>query len=168
MGLDPTRNNKTKVSKAFGRLDRRGLIARGRSGNRGRYALLDEGGHGEPYAHPGKRGHFFKLPHLYWDNEWHLKLDLAAKAALLISLSLLDGFPLPKRQAKNCYGISPTTLQKGLSDLKTVGILKEEIVTKRSALSETGFTTESRYTPVGDFAREPHKSNVVPIKKATG
>ena len=170
MGLDPSANNKTKVSKAFARLERRGLISRGRSGNRGRYTLLDEGGDGDAYEHPSTRGFFFKLPNAYWLNEWHLELGLPAKALLLISLSLgyQERFILPKRQAQNWYGISPSTTQKGLSALKDKGILTEHVVTKRSALSDTGLTTESRYALAGDFAQPKRQPKIVPITKTAG
>jgi hypothetical protein len=167
MGLHPTTNNLAKVSKVFARLERHGLIARGRSGNRGRYTLLDEGGHGGAYEHPGGAGYFLKLPHDYWINGWHQTLDLTSKVLLLISLSLKEDFVLPRTQGPAWYGLSPATIQAGLATLKSHQVLTERVELKPAPLTDAGITRESHYTLAGDFelpARQ--KPKIVRIRKA--
>ncbi len=98
LGLSPTPNGLAAVSKTFARLDTRGLLRRDRSGNRGRYTLLDESGSSAPYVHPaGRNEPYLKLPHAYWTDGWHHRLSLTGKTLLLISLSLSPDFVLTRR-----------------------------------------------------------------------
>ncbi|MGH8900114.1 MAG: hypothetical protein ACRDYA_00135 [Egibacteraceae bacterium] len=104
------------VSKIWTRLEGRKLIERGkRHGRTASIVLKREDGSGEDYTRPTGRGGdtFFKLPHAFWLDGWHEKLDLPATAMLLIALSRLDGFSLPYEKAKDWYGVSRDSAKDG-------------------------------------------------------
>jgi len=77
---------------------------------------LHEAGDGEPYAYPQKE--YFKLPFAYWTDEeaWYVSLSFAAKATLLVALSLRPPFVLPAERAPAWYGLSADTVDRGLRD----------------------------------------------------
>src|SRR2546428_8270504 len=86
------------VSRTWRRLEDYHLISRSRSGSMTSIRPLLEDGSGAGDEVPvGRRDVYFRLPAEYWtsDDRWYMKLDLAAKAMLLISLSLKGGFVLP-------------------------------------------------------------------------
>jgi len=137
------------ISKTWRRLEERGLIARERVRRRASITLLREDGQGEAYTHPGgtaPRQPYLKLPYPYWRDGWHQRLSLAAKAMLLIALSLEDGFILPEERAPDWYGISADFAGDGLRALKKAGLLERERTYIKSNLSETGWTEEFHYT----------------------
>ncbi len=159
IGLGPTASARSAVSKALRRLEDLRLVRRERAGNRSRVVLLDEAGTDADYTHPAEGDErYLKLPYVYWEDGWHLRLGLPGKVLLLIALSLTDAFPLPSGRARDWYGISPDTVQRGLSELADHGILDVDERFKRAPLSETGWTTERRYTlqsPFGPLRRVP-------------
>ena len=159
IGLDNTASARSAVSKAFTRLVDLQLVERGaRAGNRSRIVLLDEGGHGEPYSHPGRsRERYLKLPHAYWAEHWHLALSLPGKVVLLIALSLDDGFPLPIEQARGWYGISPDTMQRGLAELENLNLLDVDVQYKPAPLAPEGYTQDRHFTLKAPFGplRQP-------------
>ncbi len=147
IGLGPTASARSAVSKALRRLEDLRLVRRERAGNRSRVVLLDEAGTGADYTHPAEDDErYLKLPYAYWEEGWHLRLELRAKVLLLIALGLTDAFPLPADRARDWYGISPDTVQRGLAELADHGLLNVDERFKKAALSETGWTTEYRYT----------------------
>lgn len=118
IGMSATSSARSAVSKAFRRLEPLRLVQRQRAGSRGRVTLLKEDGHGDPYVHPtGPRDPYLKVPHAYWQQDWHLRLHLPGKAMLLIALSLDDGFPLPIERGPDWYGVSADTVQRGFDEL---------------------------------------------------
>jgi hypothetical protein len=76
------------ISKAWRRLEQQQLVSRSRRGRLARVTLLDESGTGKFYRHHAGTEPYFKLPFEYWLDGWHRRLDLPAKAILLIGLSL--------------------------------------------------------------------------------
>lgn len=147
IGLGPTTSARSAVSKALRRLEVMRLVRRERTGNRSAVVLLNEAGTGEAYTHPAEDDErYLKLPYAYWEEGWHLKLELRAKVVLLIALSLSDAFLLPSDRARDWYGISPDTVQRGLRELQGHGLLDVDQRFKTAPLSETGWTTEHRYT----------------------
>lgn len=152
IGLSATASARSAVSKAFRRLDALRIIGRGRAGSRARVSLLDEGGHGAPYTHPGgHREPYLKLPHSYWAQGWHLRLPMRAKVVLLIALSLDDAFVLPIERAPDWYGISADSVNRGLLALRTEGLLDVSLDYKAAPLAPLGFTEERHYTLKSPF-----------------
>jgi hypothetical protein len=178
IGLGNTASGRSTVSKAFRRLEELRLLTRARDGSRAKVTLLDESGQVDdsgnllPYVHPGSLKHqYLKLPHSYWEESWHLRLDLRAKAVLLIALSLDDGFTLPIERAPDWYGISADTANRGLQDLRTHGLLELDISTKKAPLAPDGLTQVYRYTlkaPFGPLRKPVATVTKLKTKKATG
>lgn len=163
MSLDPKRaSSRAAISKNWAWIEGVGLIERGRRGRLSEITLLRDDGSGEPYDdHPAKRREpFFKLPHAFWLDEWHRQLDLAAVAVLLIGLSLNDGFRLPGDHVQAWYGMSPSTLTKGLSALRRTGLLRVERNQKVAALAPEGHTWEYLYTLQPPFGPKGRKARV--------
>jgi hypothetical protein len=157
LGMSATASARSAVSKAFRRLDVLGLIERDRVGSRARVTLLDEGGHGDSYVHPaGQREPYLKLPHAYWEQQWHLRLRPPGKALLLIALSLDDGFSLPIEKGPDWYGISADTVQRGLNELERHQAIDIDVRFKKAPLSPLGYTEDRHYTlkaPFGPLRR---------------
>ena len=95
---------------------------------------------------PRTNERYLKLPHAYWEDGWHLRLELPAKVMLLIALSLTDGFPLPAERAHDWYGISPDTAQRGVAELAGHGLLDVNERFRAAPLSEIAWTSDRRYT----------------------
>lgn len=169
LGLSDSPSALSAVSKASRRLDRLKLIARSRDGSRAKITVLDESGTGDPYTHPGSaRGQrYLKLPHAYWTDAWDLKLNLAAKAVLLIALSLDDGFVLPAERAPDWYGISADTAQRGLATLRDHGLLDLNVTSKPAPLAPAGFAVVHEYTLQAPFGpRRVPLATVTKLKTA--
>lgn len=153
----------TTVSRAWARLEALGLIRRGRAvakidGMRRRVASiapLKEDGSGDPYERPlGKGGdHYFALPVEYWLEGWYRRLPFTAKAMLLISLHLDQGtgFRLPAERAKEWYGVSPDTVERGLAKLHELHMLDRRPEWKKAPLLGEGYIKVYRYTPKAPF-----------------
>jgi len=158
IALSNSASGRSTTSKAFRRLEELGVISRSRDGSRSKITLLDEGGSGDPYAHPGPgKEPYLKLPHVYWTAGWHHKLGLRAKAVLLIALSLDDGFVLPIERAPDWYGISADTANRGLLDLRGAGLLDVEERIKTAPLAPEGIAQDYHYTLQSPFGplRQP-------------
>lgn len=97
--------------------------------------------------HPGKvHEPYFHVPYAFWLDGWHLKLDLAAKAVLLIALSLSDDFILPLEHANSWYGLSSDTLGRGLVRLRRDDLVQVRRHRRKAPLAPEGFTWEHHYT----------------------
>jgi hypothetical protein len=167
LGLSPTQNGLASVSKAFARLDQQHqLLERGRSGNRGRYRLLDESGSEGDYEHPARlKQPYLKLVHDYWLEGWHNRLTMPAKTLLLIALSLKPDFILPRKMGPRWYGIGEQTVQRGLAELEKERLLSTRIQLKKAALTATGTTQESHYTLRPPFAITSRATTIIPFTK---
>jgi hypothetical protein len=168
LGLSASKSSLSAVSKAFRRLDDLGLLTRRRDGSRSKVTLLDESGSGDDYTHPAtRRQAYLKLPHAYWDGQWHLTLDLPAKVVLLIALSLDDGFILPIDRVPAWYGISADTANRGLLTLQAADLLAFDLTYKTAPLAPAGYTQERHYTLRAPFGplRQPLAS-VTTLKAA--
>jgi hypothetical protein len=160
------------VSRNWRFLEEMKLIARERAARRTRIWLLADDGSGDDYVHPaaGRRGQrledglpgYFKLPYEYWRAKWHEKLELPAKAMLLIGLTLGDGFALPYGQVPSWYGISASTAERGLTQLYDVGLLHRERWRRADPESPVGFADTYYYGlrppfgPRGVLSRTAH------------
>ncbi|MFC9250623.1 hypothetical protein [Amycolatopsis thailandensis] len=147
----------TAVSKVLTRLEKRKLIERGRRGRSReiRVGLLREDGTGEPYTRPGKANgdRFLKLPHAFWTDGWHEKLDLPATAMLLVALHEKPGFELPTEFVPDWYGWSADTAERGFKTLRDLGLLQVFTRHKKAPLSPTGLTEVNQYYLLGPFAQ---------------
>ena len=144
-------NPRIAVSKAMGRLLAYELIKRDRVGRRAHIKLLREDGSGQAYEHPAEsRDKYLQLPHGYWEGAWHKELSLAAKAGLLIALSLPPEFFLVIESGPSRFGVSADTLERGLSELQRKGLLSRRSIYKPDPLTDLGYRTEFRY-----WLREP-------------
>lgn len=119
------------ISKAWKRLENRGLIDRARVQRRASITLLREDGDGDPYTHPGagpkSAGEpYLKLPYAYWEDGWYQRLRLSGKAMLLIALSLENDFILPEDKAKPWYGISADFAGDGARPQEAGGAHQED------------------------------------------
>jgi hypothetical protein len=144
------------VSKNWGWLESRNLIERSRYGRWSKPVLLREDGSGRPYLHPSSAGkkaneRYFKVPYSYWLESWHLELGLAAKAVLLIALSLSDDFILPVDHASAWYGLSADTLNRGLLILRKRRLLTLRRQQRAAPFAPEGYTWEHRYTLAQPF-----------------
>jgi hypothetical protein len=136
------------VSRNWAFLEQQKLIAKERKGRRARVWLLADDGSGDPYRHPGAGSlgktlddgspGYLQLPYAYWRDRWHVRLSLPAKAMLLVALSLGDGFPLPYAQVPAWYGISASTADRGLEELRDRGILHREQYRRAETESPVG------------------------------
>ncbi len=121
------------VSRLWHRLDELQLIGRSTDGRLTKVTKLREDGSGNPYTRPAGsktgplRDIYFQVPFTYWDDGLHRKLDMAGKTVMLIGMSLRKvTFALPQTKTfAGYYGISETTLRRGISKLLTAKILNE-------------------------------------------
>lgn len=140
-------------------LEEHRLVDIGREGRLTQITVLREDGSGEAYYHPGERqegqaraeGKYLQLPIAFWRDRWHSRLDLPAKAALLIALSLQDDFYMLQEKGPEWYGISADTLGRGLLTLRNERLLKARRVRKAAPLAPKGFTTNLHYTLQAPF-----------------
>jgi hypothetical protein len=153
------------TSKMMRRLEERKLITRTRVGRTSSIVLLAEDGSGDPYGLPATvKERYFKLPHAYWTERHYETLGLAAKAMLLISLSLRPGFALPYDRGPAWYGLSADSTEKGLRELEKAGILDFDFRWLEDVRSEFGWIEQRLYTLRGAYAAQPAKRK--PVKKA--
>jgi hypothetical protein len=154
LDLDPRHaSSRAAVSKNWAWLEDRQLIRRARRGRLSSVTILRDDASGRPYeGHPWQHGvPYFKLPYAYWRSEWHRRLDLASTTVLLIGLSLGRGFLLPAQRVQSWYGISSTTLTKGLKGLRRHGLVTVKRDRRTSPLAPEGYTWEHRYTLAPPF-----------------
>ncbi|WP_158021538.1 hypothetical protein [Mycolicibacterium chubuense] len=157
------------VSRTWRRLDQKySLITRGKIGRKAVFTSLREDGSREDYTAPSGRdvdNRYFQLPFDYWtdDQAWYRTLNLAAKAMLLISSTLKPGFILPGERVPEWYGISESSAQRGLQELRGVGLLNRSISYKPTPLDKIPMTEVHHYTLVPPFGRaEKRRLSVVP------
>lgn len=159
-GLAADASGRAAVSRNWQFMAETKLIASARAGRLTRVTLLREDGSGRLYQHPSAtRSTYFRLPFEYWTQGYYSKLDLPAKALLLIAMSLPDGFSLPPDRGPGWYGISPSTVERGLRDLRRADLLTVRRVRKTAPLAPEGYTFVNLYTLAPPFG--PKKA-VVP------
>jgi DNA-binding transcriptional ArsR family regulator len=139
------------------------LVSTKRSGRLTRVTFLQEDGSGQPYGHPGKgKAQYLQLPFVYWEAGWHHKLGLPGKALLLIALSLLDFFRFPAKQGPAWYGISESTVERGLRELRHADLLEARRAGKPAPLAPEGYTLENYYRLAAPFGPKEKLAKGVP------
>ncbi|MGF0313705.1 hypothetical protein [Rhodococcus sp. IEGM1428] len=126
----------TTVSKTFRILEDMDLITRRRRGPSTVIEPLHEDGSKDPWFRPGsnssiKEG-FFTLPHEYWTSGYADQLRLPGKAMLLIILKETQSptrptFSMAVERAKDWYGISERTAERGYKELGDLGLIDTRI-----------------------------------------
>lgn len=160
---------RSAVSKAFGRLERRRLIRRGRVGRTSSLVVLREDGSGTEYTHPGAdREPHFKLPHDFWTQQHYRELTLPGIATLLIALSLPDDFILPYAMAKPWYGLGTDTLERGIHQLIDLDVLQFRVEWIVNAKAKTGWQSQRHYTLTGPYSSQRRASKKTTAKKPAG
>lgn len=156
------------VSKTWKRLDTKyHLVERGRSGRLAVFTALREDGSGLAYTSPdgsSRDERFFTVPFEYWTAEqaWYRTLSLPAKAVLLISSTLKPDFVLPTEKARDWYGISTETAQRGLRELRDAKLIHRRTLLRPTPLGPTMTTQEYHYTLYPPFGRQAKKTTVRP------
>ena len=157
LGLDDEKaSSRAAVSKGWNWLAQRGLIERGRRGRLAKITLFRDDASGLPYQHPADlKQPYLALPYAFWRQGWHERLDLPATAVLLIGMTLRPGFILPQSHVQEWYGISATTLSKGIQALRKADLLAVKRDTEVAPLAPKGFRHVYRYTILEPFDRRP-------------
>jgi hypothetical protein len=159
------------VSRNWRFLEERDLIERERAGRRARVWLLADDGSGEPYEHPGEGAEgkqledgpgYIQLPYAYWLERWHERLSLSAKAVLLIAMTLGDGFALPYARFHDWYGMSASTGERGLTELRDNKLLHREQHRRKDPESPVGFADVYHYELLPPFGPRGARSKSMP------
>ena len=133
------------ISRTWRRLDQKyGLVTRGKTGRRAVFTSTREDGSREAYTAPSGRdidNRYFQIPFAYWTDAeaWYSTLTLAAKTMLLISSTLKPGFILPTERVPEWYGVSTETAQRGLKELRDVGLISRSTSYKETPLEAIAY-----------------------------
>lgn len=118
-----------------------------------------------PYEVPGGRADrwntYFVLPDAFWLEGIFARLSLPGLAMLLIIAKETNAkkeMYLPYSKAKEWYGLSAKTVQKGVAELDAEGLLykREQVIT--APLSATGLTTRVWYSLTGEFGHDSREA----------
>jgi hypothetical protein len=156
LSMPQTVSSETTVGRNWTWLEKHLLIRTERERRVRKVYLLMEDGSGRPFERATGQGRgFFKLPYEYFTQRWHRELRLAGKATLMICLAQGPTFRLPTEHAARWYGVSADTLQRGLDELRDLGLLKVWTRAKKAPRTRFGFTMENHYALQGAFVRAP-------------
>jgi DNA-binding transcriptional ArsR family regulator len=141
-----TSGSETTVSKNWSWLEDKGLIHSERSHRFRRVFMLMEDGSGDEYSRPdGRKRGFFGLPFVYFKGRWHKELSLTGKSVLFIALAQPPTFNLITERAAGWYGVSADSLQRGLDELRDLGLLKTWQVARKTSRARYGITRVNHY-----------------------
>lgn len=151
------------VSAAWTDLEKRGLVSRTRL-SRGVVVQPRREDGKKPYTSPGGKKNsryesYFTLPGEFWTQEWFEKLTLPGLAMLLIiagETSVRDHPEvwLTNEHAAKWYGLSPRSVEAGIQDLATHGLVHERTEWTKAPLSPIGATKQHWYSLTGAFSTE--------------
>lgn len=153
LGLGEPSSSAATISQSWTWLEKQRLVTSVRRGRLREIRFLREDGSGHTYRHPGREGDYFKLPYSYWEGRFPGRLNMPAKAVLLIALSLNPDFWLPHEHGARWYGLSRDTVSRGLRTLLRLGLLEVRYERKKAPLIPRGFTEERRYALRPPFGR---------------
>lgn len=146
-GLAPDESGRAAVSRNWRFMRSLDLVEVERASRLARVRPLREDGSGEPYSHPGSvRQSYFQLPYEYWTSSHYELLALPGKAMLLVALTLNDAFTLPADRGPAWYGMSPSTVERGLRELRRSDLLQSNRVRVAAPLAPEGYTFVNKYT----------------------
>jgi hypothetical protein len=157
LGMTSTTNTSVAARaaawKTFGRLEGQGLVrrARGEKKTQIKVTLLREDGSGQDYTHPGQEGHYFQLPHRFWTEEYFDTLGLPATAMLLVLLTGRGKQKLPQERMPSWYGWSADTAERGMKQLRQVGLVEVSAFKRPEPLAPRGWTAVNEYQLSPEF-----------------
>lgn len=140
------------VSRSWAWLADERLVRTTRSRRMVRVYRLTEDGSGADYS---QSRDFFYFPLAFFREAWHTRLSLPATAVLLIALNKSKRkpwFQLRTEEESKWYGISADTLQRGLDELREVGLLLTHPRRVRDNKARYGTTLVNEYILLGAFA----------------
>lgn len=126
----------TSVSRAIGTLEGLGLVVREDNSRTPVLRLLREDGSKEPWQKPGAVAEegpgYFAIPHAYWDLGLSEALTMPGKAMFLIMLAETQNprtpaFAMAVERAREWYGISERTAERGYNELNAAKVLKVKV-----------------------------------------
>ncbi|MCA1678333.1 MAG: hypothetical protein LC777_04990 [Actinobacteria bacterium] len=154
--MPQTVSSETTIGRNWTWLEQHKLVRTERKGRIRKVFLLMEDGSGRDFERATGHGRgYFKLPYEYFTQRWHLELKLPGKVTLLICLAQSPTFTLPTERAAGWYGVSADTLQRGLDELRDLGLLKVWSRAKKAPRTRYGYTMENHYALRGPFVRVP-------------
>jgi hypothetical protein len=142
---------------------------------------LREDGSGTLWTHPGEDRDsvgYFSLPREYWIDGWHERLRMPGKAVLLIILAETNTpgssiFSLSAEKIAEHYGLSLSTVKRGLQELRDHELLGEHWQKITAPRSATGWTYKAHYwlkspfsTKYREAARKADKQEISARAKA--
>lgn len=156
----------SSLSRAWRTLEKQQLIERAREGKGVRVSLCREDGASSendeplPYTSPtgqrDRRNTYFILPDRFWHDELFAQLSLPGLAMLLViakETSQKDEVWLSLKDMPKWYGISQKSAQKGIEDLKQMGLVSQRRTSVSAPLSPVGYTTRVYYQLIDDFSQ---------------
>jgi hypothetical protein len=149
------RATEAAVSRMWTWLEGQRLVRTERHERKRRVILLREDGSGAEFtlAANGEGRGYFRLPHAYFFDEWHVELSLPAKAMLLIACAQKPRFELPIRKAAEWYHLTPSTVQRGFDELRDAGIFQVTSEWRKAPRARYGVTQVNVYRLLGAFKR---------------
>jgi len=158
MRMPAKATSEVAVSRNWRWLQDRQLVRIETSGRLRAIYLLSEDGSGLAYTRPrgperGAEHGWFTLPYEYFRQRWDGELTLPGKATLLVCLAQAPIFNLPTERAAGWYGISADTLQRGLDELRSLGLLQTWSRMKKAPRARYGVTSVNYYRLLGPFTR---------------
>jgi hypothetical protein len=141
---------RSTISRSWSWLEQMDLVATERRARARAVSLLCEDRSGRPWINPSYGAEpYFRLPNAYWTGGFSRDLSLSGKAVLLIALSLQSRqegyFELPLARAADWYGLSASTIQRGLSELRDIALLRRWSEQRTTDRSPIGHTYDQRY-----------------------
>jgi hypothetical protein len=146
-GLASDESGRAAVSRGWRFMRSLNLVDVERASRLARVTPLREDGSGARYSHPGSVRHsYVQLPFEYWTERHYETLTLPGKALLLIALTLQDDFTLPADRGPAWYGLSASTVERGLRELRRADLLRAHRVRVNAPLAPEGYTFVNQYT----------------------
>jgi DNA-binding transcriptional ArsR family regulator len=146
LGLAEDDSGRRTVGRNWKALTDAKLVATRRVGRQVVATPLREDGSDEPYSHPKTTGdRYLKVPYAFWLDGHASKLKLPGLALALIACSNPDWFPLPFDRGPSWYGLGASTIERGLRELRRANLIDQQYVWRETALSDTGWTKDTRY-----------------------
>ena len=151
------------LSRAWTDLEEAGLIVRRRVGRNVLIEPRREDGAAEytvPMKERDRWNTYFVVPDTFWLDETFATLTFPGLAVLLIIASQTSKnseCTLPYERAKEWYGLSARSVQKGIKDLEKHDLIHKRAEVFTAALSPTGVSVWMHYSltgPYGQQARE--------------
>jgi DNA-binding transcriptional ArsR family regulator len=146
LGLPEDESGRRTVGRNWKALAEAKLVTIRRVGRQITATPLREDGTEEPYSHPTRTDdRYLKIPYAFWLDGHAAKLRLPGLALAIIACSNADWFPLPFDRGPAWYGIGASTVERGLRELRRADLIEDRFTWRQTALSETGWTKETRY-----------------------